>query len=196
MGLNMENQIKVLTGVEAVRKRPVMYVERAEGFNVVKETIKYAVDAVCRGGEALVKFGDGSRNDPFIVRTFEELQDFDPDQMVTLLCGKAEDEERTYQFGVMTALCSNLQVDYYYGGKGYVYRYSFGERKEDLKNDSDMEPGMRFTASLDLNLVEKVSLEALVEYLSKCSHFHWIIDRDSVLKEIIFRGKQSACLTK
>ncbi len=63
--------------VQSVKKRPYFYVgcqKDNNGLNVVKEAISYATNVVSHGGEAVIRYGDGSSYSPFLIRTFENFE--------------------------------------------------------------------------------------------------------------------------
>lgn len=180
--------ITVLTGIEAVQKRPYMYVGHPKdnnGLNVVREAISYATNVVSRGGEAFIRYGDGSRNSPFIVRTFEDTE-LDLDKIFAMHCGKVEDDEyyRFAQLGVTLALCKEFQIIHFTKEKHKTFNFSSGKETPNSyehSNDVGHLPGVQFRMTLDLNVVERVPFQAFIEYLAKNPWFHWTIETSECL---------------
>lgn len=188
----------ILTGMEAIQKRPYLYVGHPKdnnGLNVVKEAISYATNVVSRGGEAFIRYGDGSRNSPFIVRTFEDTE-LDLDKMFAMHCGKLEDDEyyRFAQLGVTLALCQDFQLIHITKEEHRTYNFSSGKRTWDRiwPNESDDLSGVQFRMMLDLNVVDRVPFQAFVEYLAKNPWFHWKVEMMKGIPDTsdipIFRG--------
>jgi hypothetical protein len=190
--------ITVLTGIEAIQKRPYMYVgypKDNNGLNVVREAISYATNVVSRGGEAFIRYGDGSRNSPFIVRTFEETE-LDLENMFALHCGKLENDEnyRFAQLGVTLALCKEFQIIHFNEELVRSYNFSSGKKTPnncEQPNDTGHLPGIQLRMTLDLNVVERVPYQAFIEHLAKNPWFHWTIEmpEGADANEVpIFRG--------
>lgn len=175
--------ITVLTGIEAIQKRPYMYVGHPKdnnGLNVVKEAISYATNVVSRGGEAFIRYGDGSRNSQFVVRTFEDIEEINFELMFALHCGKLEDKEyyRFAQLGITLALCKEFQVIHFTKDDQRVYRFISGKETPDHfshPNESNL-PGVQFRMMLDLNVVDRIPFQAFIQYLARNPWFHWSIE--------------------
>lgn len=195
----MAGPITVLTGTEAIQKRPYLYVGHPKdnnGLNVVKEAISYATNVVSRGGEAFIRYGDGSYNSHFIVRTFEDTE-LNLDKMFALHTGKLEDDEyyRFAQLGVTLALCKRFQIIHFTKDLQKTYTFSSGKdtlNNYEYPNVGDL-PGVQFRMVLDLNVVERIPLHAFIEYLAKNPWFHWTIEIPEGVPGIndipIFRGR-------
>jgi hypothetical protein len=182
--------IRVLTGIEAIQKRPYLYVGQHKdnnGLNVVKEAISYATNVVSRGGEAFIRYGDGSHKSQFVVRTFEDLENIDFEKMFALHCGKLEDKEsyRSAQLGVTLALCKEFEIIHFTKGEHRVYRFFSGNETPNFSQPNEVDlPGVQFRMLLDLNVVDRVPFREFIQYLAENPWFHWSIETEE-----IFRGK-------
>jgi hypothetical protein len=186
--------IQILTGVEAIRKRPSMYVGKCSdnGLNAVSHVTRYAMGVVCRGGEAFIRYGNGYS--PMVVRTFETI-DLDLNELLTIHNSpsfRSFDIKEPCSIEITKALCYEFKLIHFTKEKVSFNIYSCGKLKEqhEIPNSSCELPGIQFNLILDLNLVHRVSLDDFIMYLAMNPHFHWNIEmEDNVTERIpIYRG--------
>lgn len=187
--------INILDPIEAIRKRPSLYVgQDNNGLNVVKEVINHAIKVVTNGGEAFIRYGEGSYNSQFIVRTFEDIECIDFDEMFEFKPFKIDDYKERYRFaqiGITLALSKELEIIHFTKDDERKYKFPSGISFPVGYAGGVHEPGLLFRVTLDLNLVESVPFKAFIEYLAKNPWFNWSIEmeQDSAGELPIFRGK-------
>ncbi len=212
-----ESQIQVLEGMEAVRKRPGMYIGPTDinGLHtMVREVVDNSVDEVMAGrattveviihGDSSVTVSDDGSGIPVGIHPKEGVSTLQLVMTKLHAGGKFDNKGYKVSSGLhgvgvsaVNALSEWLRVDVYRNGRHYRQEYRAGVPQGDVVDLAPSErhgttttfmPDVTIIQTLDYNFKTLVQRFREMSYLNKGLRFHFVDERDNTEVNFYFEG--------